>query len=289
MNETICGYCGNDFKPKKKSQIFCTSVCHQASRKAKNLVRLCGNTECSNDFIVRVESDPKKYCSRSCAAKVNNTQVPKRKPEGICATCDSPVITRLKYCDSCDSVKTSSTLSTPRKPNRRIAPNLTCSHCSENFIPFRWNQKYCSTSCRISAANINTTTLCKSCNCSISKLSRTGYCVDCYTDFLRQSKIEAWLSGKWRGGTDLSLSKIIRPYLIKEANYTCTRPGCGFNTPHPVDGESVLEINHIDGNGENHDPSNLEVICPNCHALTPSYRGRNVGNGRNTYYLRVRR
>jgi hypothetical protein len=36
-----------------------------------------------------------------------------------------------------------------------------------------------------------------------------------------------------------------------------------------------LELNHIDGNRHNHHISNLEIICPNCHAQTDNYRGKN--------------
>lgn len=41
-----------------------------------------------------------------------------------------------------------------------------------------------------------------------------------------------------------------------------------------------LELNHIDGDASNNFPENIECICPNCHALTPTYKGRNKGNGR---------
>lgn len=36
-----------------------------------------------------------------------------------------------------------------------------------------------------------------------------------------------------------------------------------------------LELNHVDGNHYNNNLSNLEILCPNCHAQTPTYRGRN--------------
>jgi len=36
-----------------------------------------------------------------------------------------------------------------------------------------------------------------------------------------------------------------------------------------------LELNHIDGNRHNHHISNLELLCPNCHAQTDTYRGKN--------------
>jgi hypothetical protein len=36
-----------------------------------------------------------------------------------------------------------------------------------------------------------------------------------------------------------------------------------------------LELDHIDGKKSNNSLSNLRLLCPNCHALTPTYRGRN--------------
>lgn len=36
-----------------------------------------------------------------------------------------------------------------------------------------------------------------------------------------------------------------------------------------------LELEHIDGNGKNHLLENLMILCPNCHALTSTYRGKN--------------
>lgn len=37
-----------------------------------------------------------------------------------------------------------------------------------------------------------------------------------------------------------------------------------------------LEIHHIDGNSKNNDDlKNIQLLCPNCHALTPNYRGKN--------------
>lgn len=35
-----------------------------------------------------------------------------------------------------------------------------------------------------------------------------------------------------------------------------------------------LEVDHINGDRTDHRRENLEAICPNCHALTPTWRGR---------------
>ncbi len=36
-----------------------------------------------------------------------------------------------------------------------------------------------------------------------------------------------------------------------------------------------LELEHIDGNSSNNLLENLELLCPNCHSLTDTYRGKN--------------
>lgn len=43
-------------------------------------------------------------------------------------------------------------------------------------------------------------------------------------------------------------------------------------------GEPIpLELEHKNGNRSDNRLCNLTLLCPNCHALTPTYRGRNVG------------
>lgn len=41
-----------------------------------------------------------------------------------------------------------------------------------------------------------------------------------------------------------------------------------------------LELEHIDGNNKNNIKENLLLLCPNCHSLTPTYRGRGTNTGR---------
>lgn len=41
-----------------------------------------------------------RFCSRSCAAKYNNTRTPKRQLEGSCLICNTKISSTLKYCSS---------------------------------------------------------------------------------------------------------------------------------------------------------------------------------------------
>lgn len=43
-----------------------------------------------------------------------------------------------------------------------------------------------------------------------------------------------------------------------------------LNNPIP------LELEHKDGDHLNNNLDNLELLCPNCHTLTPTYRGKNI-------------
>jgi hypothetical protein len=42
-----------------------------------------------------------------------------------------------------------------------------------------------------------------------------------------------------------------------------------------------LELEHKDGNNQNNNRENLEVICPNCHSITDTWKGRNIINKKN--------
>lgn len=66
-----------------------------------------------------------------------------------------------------------------------------------------------------------------------------------------------------------------RERMLVEAGYACSQ--CGYNQRRN-DGGIILEIDHIDGDHKNNVRTNLRVLCPNCHALTPNFRnwGREV-------------
>jgi hypothetical protein len=41
-----------------------------------------------------------------------------------------------------------------------------------------------------------------------------------------------------------------------------------------------VEVEHIDGDWRNNRVENLKLLCPNCHALTATFRALNRGRGR---------
>lgn len=41
-------------------------------------------------------------------------------------------------------------------------------------------------------------------------------------------------------------------------------------------GRLPIELDHIDGNSKHNLRPNLRILCCNCHAQTPTYRGRNI-------------
>lgn len=40
----------------------------------------------------------------------------------------------------------------------------------------------------------------------------------------------------------------------------------------------TLQLDHIDGDSDNNDISNLRLLCPNCHTQTPTYGSKGMGN-----------
>lgn len=71
--------------------------------------------------------------------------------------------------------------------------------------------------------------------------------------------------------------KVLRGYIERHniIPYKCERCGCDG---HWQGGQISLEIHHKDGNNKNNCLNNLCYLCPNCHALTDTYRGKNISS-----------
>lgn len=67
--------------------------------------------------------------------------------------------------------------------------------------------------------------------------------------------------------------KLVRRIFFKEGRTKCE--GCGIDNWH---GKRItLELDHIDGNPKNNVVENFRLLCPNCHSVTDTWRGRNIG------------
>lgn len=85
-----------------------------------------------------------------------------------------------------------------------------------------------------------------------------------------QYELEDILSGKH---PQYPTSKIT-PRLVKAGlkEYKCEK--CGINEWQNT--RISLELNHIDGDNGNHALNNLELLCPNCHSQTDTYRSKKL-------------
>lgn len=245
------------------------------------MLRTCVRFECDNKFYVRLDSDPKKYCSSSCSAIVNNKKTPKRKLEGSCKICSISIQSSRVYCKEHAKRNIFSKELTSKECFNAV--------CKKVFYTKNKNKKFCSKPCNQSYNYIrreNDSKHSSTCEyCGGVKTLNSLSCKECYPTLMHQQKIQKWQNGEWNGGNGVRLSKTIRRFLLEEAGYKCKV--CGFSELHPDDNSTILEINHIDGDGSNNSPENLEVLCPNHHALTSNYRKRNIGNGRKVYYIRI--
>lgn len=75
-----------------------------------------------------------------------------------------------------------------------------------------------------------------------------------------------------------------KAYLVGKRGERCEN--CGWCDRNPVTGRVPIDLDHVDGNSENWHISNLRLICPNCHSLTPTYKSLNRGKGRHSRKVR---
>lgn len=87
--------------------------------------------------------------------------------------------------------------------------------------------------------------------------------------FTPKRDIEAYLFNLFPIQSSNLRVRLLREGLFEHKCYNCHNTEW-MNNPIP------LELEHIDGDHANNNLSNLTMLCPNCHSLTDTYRGRKL-------------
>lgn len=168
-----------------------------------------------------------------------------------CYGCGKPIPfeqRRNKFCGSaCSARKNNGTRRTVRDVTQR-----PCAHCATPFKPSNKTSTMCSKACVIAA--------------------------------MFDRNVAAWLSGRHPGGTWHGVAPFVKRWLIQRDGERCGK--CGWSERHQRTGLVPIQVDHINGDPDNHAPTNLRLLCPNCHSLTHTFGALNRGRGRAARYAR---
>lgn len=84
-----------------------------------------------------------------------------------------------------------------------------------------------------------------------------------------------WLEDKVSFDQQRLPRRIKRRFL---ALMNCACEECGWNKRHPIDGNALVQVDHVDGDPTNNARRNLRALCPNCHSMTETHGSRNQRN-----------
>ncbi len=165
---------------------------------------------------------------------------------------------------------------------------LKCLQCNKPIPKNKRYNKFCNRSCAASFNNKGVVRngkkhidrYCLNCNTLIDDKywSNKKFCNSkCCSNYIHKKYIEDWKAGLKDGIVgSCQTSTHIKRYLNETQENKCLI--CGLdkwnNKPLP------LILDHIDGHSENNREDNLRLVCSNCDSQLPTYKAKNIGNGR---------
>lgn len=86
----------------------------------------------------------------------------------------------------------------------------------------------------------------------------------------------------WAGNKPNIFRDVARRFIAERRGYNCEV--CGIS--EWAGKKLTLHVDHINGDPGNSHPTNLRLICPNCHSQTSFLGGANKGRGRGSLGLK---
>lgn len=115
---------------------------------------------------------------------------------------------------------------------------------------------------------------------------KNKYCSQkCQMENEYREYIRRWIKGEVSGEKYVGeVSGHVRRWLFERSGGRCESvvdgKRCNWSRVNEITGKIPLTVHHKNGNSKKHSPDNLELICPCCHSVTPTYGSLNKGNGR---------
>lgn len=160
-------------------------------------------------------------------------------------------------------------------------PNKCSNQSCNNILSYaKRTNDFCGHSCfaiinnrkRVRNVKVPRRINCMHCNNFLNKGANKFCSSNCDKEYkwkLRKDMIE---NGEVKNHT------ILKRYLVEKFGHQCSI--CGIK--EWMNKFLVMILDHIDGNSENSNITNLRLLCSNCDSQSSTYKARNKGNGRHT-------
>ena len=185
------------------------------------------------------------YCSNTCSLKGTQERraESRRRPLGECPRCGKT--RKSHYAIHCS--RECSNAARRELLDARCDDAKPCLWCGTTDRPPRSRGPYCSLTCFHE-----------------DRYHRTG-------GFAQW--IIRWQAGEESGTVDGRPDGRLKMALVSIRGQRCEL--CGWDKQNPVTGRVPLHVDHIEGDRTKNRPEDLRLLCPNCHALTPTYQHLN--------------